>query len=458
MANKSSASRLAAETYVSGNGVLLHFASALPDQVTTDTGRPKTQTVNGVSADIVEWGNKNDVPQFREELIAGNGIVPALIKRKRDLVLGQNWYAYQIRYQPADNGANERIRDEVPMPAEAEAFFEQHEMVFYDLVGELMKHDLALAEFVRNMDGTISSVSSKETKYLRAEQKDTKGRRSAWWWSNAWTADMTRNIKKQEDRVLQRIPLWNGTQRDDPKRQDRFGIELCDGLFNDGNYPIPSYWGSRYWIELANVVPLFHLANLKNMSAPRWLLIIPHDYFLDYEKMTTAISDEEKAVVLSSAKARKAAFIDDFNDLVTGIGKNGRTLTIESIQEEVFGKTVDKRIQVEPLVIDLRDEALIKLNEASTVANISAQGLHPTLANIETQGRLSSGTEIRNAYLLWLIIAAPLYRKWVYKVVNMVKSQNGWPAEIYYGIRDAELTTLAENPSGVRPAETPVAQ
>jgi hypothetical protein len=149
--------------------------------------------------------------------------------------------------------------------------------------------------------------------------------------------------------------------------------------------------------------------------------------------------------------------VDDFNTLVTGLENNGRTLTIESIQEEVYGKLIDKRITVEPLVIDLRDEALIKLYEASNVANISAQGLHPTLANIETQGRLSSGTEIRNAYLLWLIIAAPAYREYLYQVVDLAKKINGWPEDIHFAIRDAELTTLAENPGGIQPSETPIA-
>jgi hypothetical protein len=194
-------------------------------------------------------------------------------------------------------------------------------------------------------------------------------------------------------------------------------------MMNDGYYPIPSYWGSRHWIELANVIPVFHAANLRNLSAPRWMLVIPHDYFTDYEALNAAITEEDRQKIRSSEKAARQAFVDDFNKLVTGVENNGRTLTIQSVQEEIMGKIVDKRIQVEPLVIDLRDEALIKLYDASNVANISAQGLHPTLANIETQGRLSSGTEIRNAYLLWLIIAAPYYRNDLMAIVEHAKEQ-----------------------------------
>lgn len=92
------------------------------------------------------------------------------------------------------------------------------------------------------------------------------------------------------------------------------------------------------------------------------------------------------------------------------------------------------------------------------MANISAQAIHPTLANIETAGKLSSGTEIRNAFLMYLIIAAPVYRDMLQEVVELVKQENGWPTDIQYAIRDAELTTLAENPAGVQQAKTPIGE
>jgi len=36
------------------------------------------------------------------------------------------------------------------------------------------------------------------------------------------------------------------------------------------------------------------------------------------------------------------------------------------------------------------------------------------------------------------------------EVVDLVKTENGWPDDVYYAIRDAEMTTLAENPAGVQ--------
>ena len=452
MVKKLSAKGIGSDSYVCENGVLVHFSSVLPDQSINDLGKARAFSMNGQTAQIMDWGLKNDLPNYREELVSNNAITPSLIRRKRDLVLGQDWFAYRNRYVDG-----KKVMDEVEMPPAAMQFFKKNKKLFSDVVGELMKHELGIVEYVRQKDGQISKRKVLETKYVRAGRKDDNGDINTWWWSNAWTSDMTKQLKNEEKRLVS-VPVLNAdhTAANDPKRQDRFCVALGDWLFNDGYYPIPTYWGTRYWIELANIIPLFHLANLKHMSAPRFIVVIPQDYFLDYEALNAATDEAGRQVVLSSAKAKKQAFLDDFNSLVTGVGNNGRTLTIESALTEILGKVEETRIKIEPLVIDLRDEALLKLYESSNVANISGQGLHPTLANIETQGRLSSGTEIRNAYLLWLIIAAPAYRNAMYQLVEVEKEVGQWPADVFYAVRDAELTTLAENPSGVRPAQTTV--
>ena len=105
MENKSStegARRIGPNTYhISGaGGAIVQFSrSAMPNQATTDTGKLKTYTApSGASAEIMSWGCKNDVPQYREELITGNNIVPALIERKRNIIAGQGWYAYTEKY------------------------------------------------------------------------------------------------------------------------------------------------------------------------------------------------------------------------------------------------------------------------------------------------------------------------------------------------------------------------
>lgn len=456
MGNKSSTkgiSRLKDGYLVGGGQAIVSFDTGMPDTATMDVGRINkvAAPVNGgESAEIMYWGAKNDVPQYREELITGNNIVPALIERKRSIICGQAWYAYREKFDQAPDGEMRRIMDEVPIPDEAKAFFKQMKKVGRQVIGELLKHGLAMPSFVRSRDGKILSVKSLETKYIRAQKRNSTGDIPFYWWCNYWTNG---HKLKTEEKSLIKLQIYNPDNR-----QPEFVLPLMDDLFNDGYYPIPAYWGGRHWITLSNIIPLFHEANLKHGASPRFHVIIPHDFFFDYEKMDGAATEEERAQLRTEFKAAEKAFVDDLNKVLTGIGNAGRMVVSKSEVIEALGGRYDKRIIIEEIKFDIRDEALLSLYAASNVANVSAQALHPTLASVETAGKgIGSGTEIRNAFLLYLIIAAPIYRDMLQEIIEVVKFENKWPEDIHYAIRDAEMTTLAENPAGIRPAETTVA-
>lgn len=433
--------------YIAGKGAaIVEFSAAMPDHAAIDFGKIKSlSTDGGQSVEIMSWGASNDVPQYREELITGNNIVPALIERKRNILFGQGWFAYQEKFVDDGSGQMRRDMDEVPMPPEAEAFFQKFKKTGRELLGELLKHGMAMPEFIRDKGKNIISVKSHRIKYVRAQKKNADGDIFTWWWSNYWTNQKV----KAEEKVLRAMPVYQ-----EGAKQTRFVLPLIDDLFNDNYYPIPAYWGGRHWITLSNIIPLFHEANLTHGAAPRFHILIPHDYFHDYEKMNNAATAEDRADLLKDFQAKEQAFVDDLNEVLTGIGNAGRTVTTKSELIESMGGRYDKRIQIEEIKYDIRDEALLKLYEASNVANVSAQALHPTLASIETAGKgIGSGTEIRNAFLLYLIIAAPVYRDMLIEVVELVKRENKWPAGIKYAIRDAEMTTLAENPAGIQQAD-----
>ncbi len=454
MENKSSTER-PANTYVVGTGTAKTFVqfAALPNEATNDVGKLNTVSVpnEAKSVQIMYWGKDNNLPHYREELICGNNIVPSLIDRKQSIICGQGWYAYKERFEDTGSGQMKRIIDEVPMPADAELFFEEFRGVDKQLVGEMLKHGVSMPEFIRTRDGKIGAVNSLEVRYMRSGKKDAgNGKIKEWYWGNAWTTKYSNNIQQVDKKIVE-LPIYISGAK-----QNKFVLPQMNSLFNDGYYPIPAYWGGRHWIKLSNVIPLFHDANLQHGQTPRWHIIIPFDFFWDYKRLNSATTPEEEAILYGEFKVSEQKFIDDLNGVLTGIGNTGRTITSKSEIVEAMGGKYEKRIVIEELKPELHDEALLKLYEASNVANISSQGLHPTLANIETAGKLSSGTEIRNAFLMYLIIAAPPYRDHLMKVVNLVKRENGWDPAIKYGIRDAELTTLAENPAGVRPAETPI--
>jgi hypothetical protein len=252
MENKLSTSvkRLAPNTYLVGGGKAIIQFAALPGEATNDVGKitPFTPPNGGESVDVAFWGKQNDLPFYREELIAGNNIVPALIERKRNILLGQGWYAYKERYEDTGDGMMKRIVDEVPMDPEAEAFFKKFKKEAAKLVGDWLKHSMCMPEYVRGLGDKIVSVKALEMKYCRAAKKNAIGDIPAWYWSNYW---QRKNGIKEADRILQTLSIY------DPKaKQPKFVLPLMDDLFNDTYYAIPAYWGGRHWITLSNIIPL----------------------------------------------------------------------------------------------------------------------------------------------------------------------------------------------------------
>ena len=416
-----------------------------------ETGSVATISVPGAGkATVMQWGKNNDLPQRREMLLSDNNIVPALLKTKRNIIAGSGLYAYRIRYEQNATGGMKKVVEEVDMPQQAVDFFEVVSFDEYmnNAAGELEKHALVLAEMIRNGAGQIIGLKAHKTKYCRAEEQDQYGNINAWWWSGHWTVN-ERNIDSLRQRRMERIPVYNGEEAPG-KRQTKFVLQLSDDLLcNDGYYPVPTYWGSWEWIELANRIPQFHRANLSNGYNMRWHIEIPSDYFLDYEAYHGAMTEDEKAQVLNTAKQREQAFMDDVNTFLADLENAGRTIFTKYELDKALGKDYPG-IKITALSYDMKDEALLKLFERSNTANISAQGIHPTLANIETQGKLSSGTEIRNAYLMWLIINTHQQRGMLMRPIELIKKINGWPADVHYGIRDYELTALSSNASGMQ--------
>lgn len=447
--------RVSENIYLVGDGqAVVQFSSKLSDNF--DKGETKKINAPGGQLgpiQIMYWGYDNDLPQMREQLIADNNVVPSLIERKRNILVGSGLMAYRTRYEPDGTGGMTKITEEVEMPQEVQAWLDgegwgngsNFNEYLAAAAGEWVKHSLVIPEFVRNRDlRSINSIEVKECKYMRAELKDEMGKVRRWYWSGHWPKASNQKNRLEKIKTVA-IPVYAGEEA----QQAKFIRPVGDYLLNDGYYPIPAWWGGWEWIELANQIPQFHKNNISNGYNLRWHIQIPVDYFLDYEKWQNAATESDKAEVLKDQAAKEQAFMDDVNQFLAGLSNVGRTLFTKYELDKSLGKEYPG-IKITPLSYDMKDEALLKLFERSNTANTSAQGIHPSLAGIETQGKLSSGTEIRNAFLMWLIINAPIARKMLLSPLNIVKRANNWPPDIQFGIRDYELTALSTDPSGMQ--------
>lgn len=432
-------------------GVAVSFPRSLPSDFDRGTVRPVVPPGGKETVEIMFWGSDNNLPQMREALICDNNIVPALIARKRDIVVGGGLKAVRRRVEKG-----KEITEDVDMPSEVADFLESANVSKYllDAAGELMKHSHLVTEFSRGsgvMRQKIVGLTGHENKNLRAGKKDSNGNIHTWYWSGFW-GEKNRSQGSNVDRKTIVLPVY-----DSKSLQSRFVTATGDRLLNDGYYPIPTWWGGWEWIELANSIPQFHRANLQNGYNIRWHIEMPFDYFLDYAAWSAATTEAEKATVEESAKSKEQQFIDDVNAFFAGLNNTGRTLFTKFELDKALGKEYPG-IKITALNYDMQDEALLALFEKSNVANISAQAIHPTLANIETAGKLSSGTEIRNAFLMYLITSTPQWRRMLLDWVPIVRRANGWPTDFDFAFRDFELAALSDSKSGVKPSETQAGQ
>jgi hypothetical protein len=83
----------------------------------------------------------------------------------------------------------------------------------------------------------------------------------------------------------------------------------------------------------------------------------------------------------------------------------------------------------------------------SAVGN-SYSVLPKTLAAVDTQGKLSSGSEMRNAYLVYMALKTNAIRSLLLQPLLEIKKINGWVGEVEFGFEDIEITKLDSNPTG----------
>ena len=386
------------------------------------------------------WGKDNNLPHYREQLIADNNIVAILLQTKRDINFGTGPFAYK-KMDVSDDG---RINiKEVPMPDDAAEFFDRNniEDYFLDSFKNEFIHCNIFTEFTRTNELKIDRIVNHDCKYVRLGEQNDLGKIINSYVSGSWaTKEYQKEGICEYDREIFPVPMYNGTNE-----QIQFMLHTGDRFLNDGYYNSPTWFGSREWIELANLVPQWHLSNIKNGYTIRFHIQIPKGFF---DVQAEGSTPEAIAKAKKSSDERKKQFTDDVNDILAGVSGAGRTLFTTYDVTNILGKKWPGVI-IEPINVDIKDSAMLELFDKTNTAIISAQGIHQTLANIETAGKLSSGSEMRNAFNVYEGTKTTIPRKNILKAINLVKKINRWNPEIFFGFGSPELTTLDENPTGI---------
>lgn len=423
-----------------GPGAIVQFASATPGRDKFDEGDVQTVATLVGETDVQFWGKNNDLPLIREKLVAENNIIGPLIQTKRDITIGSDLLFYRERFEDG-----KPVRDYIEPPDQIADWLDRTDFLDYIMMAaaDFLFHVNVFTELIPTKDRTkIHSIHCKRCRHVRAGKRDNSGRIPAFYWSGNWASAEKEQFKPKP------IAAWTGSLAN--KREKSFVLHTGDPLLtNDDYYFTPSWWGGAEWIALANCIPRFHLANLRHGYSPRFHVQIPKDYFRAKSSKDQAGAVVDPVVTEQKTTAARKKFLEDLNDFLAGLDNTGRAVVSSYDFDRRTGNAYPG-IKIEPIKFDLNDKALLDLFDKSNAANISSQAIHPVLANIETQGKLSSGSEIRNAFLIYVATKTPLPRRILLQPLRLVQKVNGWDPTIRFGFRDIEIRTLDEDKKGAR--------
>jgi hypothetical protein len=438
--------------YSSNNGVVveLHYDKRSRSCIDYSHDVGEVQNHPGIANTRIKyWGHDNMLPDHRDVMLMSSNIVGELISAKRDLLVGQGICAYKDVY---DDETGEKTRKNIPLPPLVDAWLRKsrwNKKYLQKAVINYYKHSTVFIEFMKAKDGSLLYMKTHDCKYVRCAEK-VAGYIPGFFicadWSLPLNKDKSISVEENKLHYIQNIPEdW----MDAKELPDHFMMMIGDELFHDGYYHHPAYWGGEDWIDLANNIPVFHKANIKNGYAPRFHIKVPADYFLNKQALNLATTSEAQTQCLNEAKLARKKFVDDFNSFLAGLDNAGRAFITSESFDPILKEW--KGLTIESIDYDMKDEALLKLFEKSNQANISAQGFHPSLAGIETQGKLSSGAEIRNLLMYFIIRNLPRPRMDILEPFDIMLMINGWyDPEIKYTFEDVLITKLDEDKSGVR--------
>jgi hypothetical protein len=400
-------------------------------------------TVGDASENVIFWGERNTLPDERELLIQSNNIVPQLIATKRNLILGQGLMAYREEFE---NGEKKIVR--VQMPDEIAEWLEENEIEEKYLptaVKNLLIHGNIFTEF-EPLRGGGHKIKIIESRYVRAQKQNEQGIIPRYHIYGDWSL-LTNGAKIQE---TERKPTTIAAYSKERFEAGRKCLMQCaDTLLGGPYYYAPHWEGATTWIKVANCIPEFHHNNLRNGYTIRYLIKVPQDYFV--QSMSESMRRKKDTDIQEFAKHEQLLrqnFVDRANKFFSGTENAGRAWITSTFKERFGNNTSTSEITIEPIDVNLQDEAMLKLFESSNSANTSSHGTPPALAGIATGAKMTSGSEIRNLYNFYQLAVAPMPRKLILKPINTVLKPLLKQNNIKIGFIDVKLATTDTHRSG----------
>jgi hypothetical protein len=385
------------------------------------------KTYSNSSSEIAKWGANNLLPQDMLKLVAENHIKPQLIKTARDFNIGNGIGIFEKQIIDNEEKLIPVSNPEIEDWMEANDINDYIRRSAYNLeyfANTFTLFDLSLYKKVETIEA-LDCTDIRAVKIPEGKRKIEK-----YIYHPDWS-----KYKKGEGTVL---PAYD---KSDPTKYSFFLFQGRDQTPGQTYYDWASWWGTKTWAEVSNLIPRFHKSGLNNSYNLKWQIRIPQSYFNsfgpDKEKMEKA--EEE--------------FRRSMNEFLAGVDNNNKAMVTKFVTD-MAGKPVPG-IEIIALDNKMNSDAYKEVNNQANIAHSSGHGIDPSLAGIDTGGRLGgSGSEKRISYQLHIALRTSTPRQILMSPLYVAKKINGWPREIIFWPKDINITTLAEDEKGQKESNT----
>lgn len=219
-----------------------------------------------------------------------------------------------------------------------------------------------------------------------------------------------------------------------------FIIHSQNHFTGSSHYGFAPWWGSLSWLKFANEIPLFKYSSIVNGFSIKYHIEIPMNYF---ELRYPANRKNPKTGQYYTDKDRYEAAIklrEDMDKFLAG-SENSHKTFITYFALDYEGKPV-QGWKITPLEDNTKYEAYIDDFNTSNQAVTSAHNIDPSIASINTQGSLSSGSDKRNAFNIMSEISVLDVRELILEPIRIAKNIS-FPEKknIKIAFENVELTT-----------------
>jgi hypothetical protein len=412
--------------YLSRSGAIVTAGSYAPDY--SNTVKSSSATVlpyysySGNLADVARWGENNLKPSYLLELLSGSNINSQLIYRSVSFALGK---LYTFKWQPDESGQYLR---RIPFnDPRLDDYLRRYE------VRQLMRQRATDFIIFGNTFAKIN-LSLDRQSFVSAEHIDA----------------FSSRLHKNRQRVFVH-PNW-----DSPKEDDLVEYPIFSRMEPDANlsailhsklywpghpfYGVQPWHAGHNWITFANSIPVWMSANINKSYNVKYHIQYPDNYFDYLEKMD--LTPEQREI-------EKDRFFDNFDKMLAGAENAQTTIYTPYSLDPVTGKP-NGSWTITPVPNDLKDDAFVRAFETSNSAMTSAHGIDPSLAGIESSGKMpASGSEKRIAYQIHEVLATQEVREIMVEPLEIMRDMNGFDPDIQFGFLKANIVTLAEDKSGL---------